>query len=149
MLNSITQLFKQLLDGQDLGHANTGEPTLAIASLLCEVAGADHQVSEQEKIAKRHLLEKLLAIDENQAISLLARAEQNSKEASSLYEFTSQLRELSQEKRFDLIQAMWQVANADGQIDPLEDSVIRKTAELLYVDHSEFIRAKLSVTDQK
>lgn len=149
MLNSITQLFKQLLDGQDLGQRNTTEPNLAIACLLCEVAGADHQIDEQEKAAKRHLVQKLLSIDENQAVALLSRAQQSSKDASSLYEFTSQLRELSQEKRFDLIQAMWKIANADGQIDPLEDAVIRKTAELLYVDHSDFIRAKLSVTEQK
>ena len=44
---------------------------------------------------------------------------------------------------------MWEVAHADGEIDPLEDAVIRKSAELLYVDHSEFIRAKLSVTEAK
>lgn len=149
MLNSITQLFKQLLDGQDLGHHTASDPSLAIACLLCEVAEADHQVDDQEQQAKRHLLEKLLTLDESQANNLLARAEQSRQDASSLYEFTTQLRELSQESRFDLIQAMWQVANADGEIDPLEDAVIRKTAELLYVDHSEFIRAKLSVTDQK
>ncbi|PLX59248.1 MAG: hypothetical protein C0632_14120, partial [Vibrio alginolyticus] len=44
---------------------------------------------------------------------------------------------------YNLIKSMWEVAYADGEIDPLEDAVIRKTAELLYVDHSEFIRAKL------
>ncbi len=64
-------------------------------------------------------------------------------DATSLYDFTSQLRELTQETRYNLIKSMWEVAYADGQIDPLEDAVIRKTAELLYVDHSDFIRAKL------
>jgi uncharacterized tellurite resistance protein B-like protein len=78
---------------------------------------------------------------------LLSRAEAKSKESASLYDFTSQLRELNQETRFELIKAMWEVAHADGEIDPLEDSVIRKTAELLYVDHSDFIRAKLDVTE--
>ena len=43
---------------------------------------------------------------------------------------------------------MWQVAHADGHIDPMEDAVIRKVAELLYVDHSEFIRAKLDVIER-
>ncbi len=56
---------------------------------------------------------------------------------------------LTQETRFELIKAMWEVAHADGEIDPLEDAVIRKAAELLYVDHSQFIRAKLMVTDGK
>lgn len=147
MINSITKLFKQLLDGNDLGKQPTTDPNLAIACLLSEVAGADYQVDEAETKAKFSLLGKLLGLDEAAAQGLLNRAQVALSNSASLYEFTSQLRELSQETRFALIQAMWEVANADGKIDPLEDAVIRKTAELLYVDHSEFIRAKLSVTN--
>ena len=40
---------------------------------------------------------------------------------------------------------MWQVAYADNVLDPIEEAIIRKVAELLYVNHSDFIRAKLSV----
>ncbi|EEX37111.1 hypothetical protein VIB_001225 [Vibrio metschnikovii CIP 69.14] len=80
---------------------------------------------------------------------MISRAEQQIRQSASLYEFTSQLRELTQGKRFELIKAMWEVAHADGEIDPLEDAVIRKTAELLYVDHSQFIRAKLMVVNPK
>ena len=149
MLNSITKLFKQLLEGQDLGYHNAGDPNLAIACLLCEVAGADHQLDERERTATRQLITKLLDLDEPRATALLVRAQSRSKESTSLYDFTSQLRELDQNTRFTLIEAMWEVANSDGEIDPLEDSVIRKTAELLYVDHSEFIRAKLSATEPK
>ena len=95
----------------------------------------------------RDSLTRLLDLSNEEATSLLDRAEVKSKESASLYEFTSQLRELSQETRFDLIKAMWEIAHADGEIDPLEDAVIRKTAELLYVDHSEFIRAKLQIVE--
>ncbi|MCW8335015.1 TerB family tellurite resistance protein [Vibrio sp. SCSIO 43135] len=148
MFNAITSLFKQLLDGQDLGKHPTSNPNLAIASLLCEVAGADHQIGDAEKTAKKDLLVRLLGISEQESKALLSNAEEKVKESASLYDFTSQLRELSQETRFELIKAMWEVAHADGDIDPLEDAVIRKAAELLYVDHSEFIRAKLSVTGE-
>jgi len=48
------------------------------------------------------------------------------------------------EQRYQLIEAMWQIAYADKVIDPQEEAVIRQVAELIYVDHSEFIRAKLS-----
>lgn len=149
MLNSITKLFKQLLEGEDLGQHTLTDPDLAIACLLCEVAGADHQVEQQERQAKLHLLETLLNLDSSQAETLLERAQRASQESASLYDFTSQLRTLTPEARYQLIEAMWQVANADGNIDPLEDAVIRKSAELLYVDHSEFIRAKLSATENK
>ncbi|MGF1910923.1 TerB family tellurite resistance protein [Vibrio kasasachensis] len=146
MLNSITRLFKQLLEGHDLGEQHKADPNLAIACLLYEVAGADHQIEDNEIAAKKQLVGRLLSLDATQTDILLNRAETQSKQSSSLYEFTSQLRDLSQETRYALIQAMWEVAHADGEIDPLEDAVIRKSAELLYVDHSEFIRAKLSIT---
>ncbi|MDR9825528.1 TerB family tellurite resistance protein [Vibrio sp. FNV 38] len=149
MFNAITSLFKQLLDGHDLAGANLQNPNLAVACLLTEVAGADHHIDETERVAKQHLLTMLLGLSEEESVALSQQAEKKVQQASSLYEFTTQLRELSQETRFELIKAMWQVANADGEIDPLEDAVIRKTAELLYVDHSEFIRAKLVVIEKK
>ncbi|WCE28321.1 tellurite resistance TerB family protein [Vibrio sp. SCSIO 43137] len=147
MFSSITSIFKQLLEGEDLAKSSEVSVDLAIAALLCQVALADQQVDEDEKKAKVQLLTHLLDIDTDKAKSLLDKAEQTAEQAISLYEFTTQLRELDHEKRYELVQAMWQVANADGVIDPLEDAVIRQVAELLYVDHSEFIRAKLSVID--
>ncbi|MCG9699766.1 TerB family tellurite resistance protein [Vibrio natriegens] len=143
MFNSLTSLFKQLLDGEDLAQTHTVSPNMAIACLLCEVSGADHQVDEKELETKHSLLMKLLSLSATEATQLLDKAAQTTKESASLYDFTSQLRELTQETRYNLIKSMWEVAYSDGQIDPLEDAVIRKTAELLYVDHKDFIRAKL------
>lgn len=148
MFNSITSMFKQLIEGDDLSNNKSISPNLAIAALLCEVSNADYQVEEEEEKAKLSLVERLLELDESESKTLLVQAQEQTKDSASLYDFTSSLRELSQEKRFDLIKAMWEVANADGVIDPLEDAVIRKVAELLYVDHSEFIRAKIQVTDK-
>ena len=145
MFNSLTSMFKQLSEGQDLSKNQGTSPNVAIASLLCEVAGADHQINESERVAKLQLLQRLLDLDEEQAKVLLAQAEPKVEQSVSLYDFTSQLRDLSQPVRIDLIKAMWEVAHADGEIDPIEDSVIRKTAELLYVDHSDFIKTKLNV----
>lgn len=143
MFNSLTSLFKQLLEGEDLAQTNTLSPNMAIACLLCEVSGADYQVDERELETKHSLLMKLLELSSEEATQLLEQAAQKTKDSASLYDFTSQLRELTQETRYDLIKSMWEVAYADGEIDPLEDAVIRKTAELLYVDHHDFIRAKL------
>ncbi|MGR5205286.1 TerB family tellurite resistance protein [Vibrio sp. PNB23_22_6] len=143
MFNALTSLFKQLIEGSDLSQSNSLSPNLAIACLLCEVAGADHEIDDSEQATKRSLLMTLLSLNEQQTEALLAQAQSKSRESTSLYDFTSQLRELSQETRYDLIKSMWEVAYADGELDPLEEAVIRKAAELLYVDHSDFIRAKL------
>ena len=147
MFNSISNVFKQLIEGTSF-HQQGTNPNLAMASLLCEVADADHQSSSIEPQTKSALLTRLLGVSSEESQTLINGAEEKVKKSASLYDFTSQLRELSQEARFELIKAMWEVANADGNIDPLEEAVIRKVAELLYVDHSEFIRAKLSVIDK-
>ena len=40
---------------------------------------------------------------------------------------------------------MWQVAYADGHLDHYEEHLIRRVADLLYVEHRDFIQAKLAV----
>ncbi|WP_154124272.1 tellurite resistance TerB family protein [Grimontia hollisae] len=119
----------------------------AMAGLLCEVAGADHQLDPREESAKSNLLCALLDIEQAEAISLLTDARNDSQKAVSLYDYTDKLRQLEQAQRYALVKAMWEVAYADGRLDPLEESVIRKTAELLYLDHALFIKAKLEVTE--
>jgi len=131
-------------EGTDGGAVDTPSMNLAMASLLCEVANADYEIDPREESAKVHLLVNLLDIDESSAKSLLDKARQQSSQSVSLYEFTTKLRTLMPEQRYQLIEAMWQVAYADEVIDPQEEAVIRQVAELIYVDHSEFIRAKLS-----
>ncbi|RXJ74362.1 hypothetical protein CS022_04780 [Veronia nyctiphanis] len=144
MLNDLVTRLKDILsDNNDNASSGEDDYKRAIAALLCEVAGADHNIDEREQSAKIHLLSQLINVDENEAKRLLTKTEVENESATSLFEYTDKLRQLSQEERFSLVKAMWVVAFADGELDPLEDMVIRKTAELLYVDHSLFIKAKL------
>jgi len=145
MFKQLRTLFRQVMhEGSDGGAIDTPTMNLAMASLLCEVANADHQIDPREEAAKVQLLIKLLDINEERALDLLAEAMVRSEKSVSLYEFTTKLRELKPEERFQLIEAMWQVAYADGIIEPMEEAVIRQVSELIYLDHTEFIRAKLS-----
>ncbi|ARR49351.1 TPA: TerB family tellurite resistance protein [Photobacterium damselae] len=145
MFTKLRTLLRQVMnDGTDAGTMDSLSMNLAMASLLCEVANADHAKDPREEQAKVQLLTKLLEVDEQQAQHLLNEGELRSENAVSLYEFTNKLRALEQEARYELVEAMWQVAYADGVIDPMEEAVIRQVAELIYLDHSEFIRAKLS-----
>ena len=145
MFTKLRTLLRQVMnDGTDAGTMDSLSMNLAMASLLCEVANADYAKDPREEQAKVQLLTKLLEVDEQQAQHLLNEGELRSENAVSLYEFTNKLRALEQEARYELVEAMWQVAYADGVIDPMEEAVIRQVAELIYLDHSEFIRAKLS-----
>ncbi|WP_153447183.1 tellurite resistance TerB family protein [Vibrio algicola] len=145
MFKSIKTLFNQLVEESAYASNTTGNSELAMAALLCQVSQADHLVDEQEIIAQTNMLMKLTGSSESEVQELLSQASIRSEHSASVYDFTDQLRDLDQSQRFELIQAMWQVAYADGYLDPIEEAVIRRVAELLYVNHNEFIRAKLSV----
>ncbi|WP_417878995.1 TerB family tellurite resistance protein [Vibrio sp.] len=144
MIQSLKSFFNQIVDG-NVQENQSVDTNLAIAALLCQVSQADHSVDEKEEAAKIQMLGKLLSLTEADAKALLQEATLRSENSASLYEFTDQLRDLDHQQRFELIQSMWQVAYADNVLDPIEEAIIRKVAELLYVNHSDFIRAKLSV----
>lgn len=144
MIQSLKSFFNQIVD-ENIQENQSVDTNLAIATLLCQVSQADHSVDEKEEAAKIQMLGKLLTLTEADAKALLQEATLRSENSASLYEFTDQLRDLEHQQRFELIQSMWQVAYADNILDPIEEAIIRKVAELLYVNHSDFIRAKLSV----
>lgn len=144
MIQSLKSIFNQIVDG-NVQENQSVDTNLAIAALLCQVSQADHSVDEKEEASKIQMLGKLLSLTEADAKALLQEATLRSENSASLYEFTDQLRDLEHQQRFELVQSMWQVAYADQHLDPIEEAIIRKVAELLYVNHSDFIRAKLSV----
>ena len=145
MFSKITDFFNSL--SQQSASSAVDEYHLAIAALLCEVSNADHNISREEELVIERTLAKLLGIDNQQVVSLLKEAKQKIAASSSLYDFTSQLAELEFRTRSRLIEAMWEVAYADNELDPVEELVIRKVSDLLYLDHSEYIQAKLAVVN--
>ena len=49
---------------------------------------------------------------------------------------------MDQKKNF--ITMAWEIARADNTVDKHEEHRIRKLSELLYVDHKDFIKSKIS-----
>ncbi len=119
---------------------------LAAAALLIELGKADYVRDSREQDAIIAAIRSCYDLDEATVAGLLADAERASANATSLYEFTSVInQQCSEAEKFSLIQQLWRVAAADGNIDKYEDHLIRQIAELLYVSHPQFIRAKLTV----
>ena len=137
--------IKKFLDAIKQQNKAEQNNDIAIVSLLCEVCFADHNITKNEKKAVIKTLSKLLLIEEIQAEELFQIGTNEIKTSNSLFDFTSQLESLDQNARINLIKAMWEVAYADNYLDPVEESIIRKVARLIYVDHKHFIRTKLIV----
>jgi uncharacterized tellurite resistance protein B-like protein len=116
---------------------------LAIAALLIEVAMADHQFSEVELHNLGAILERKFSLSSDELAELINLAKHEANHATSLHQFTQLINQYcSTEEKFKLMKAMWEMAYADGDLNKYEDYIIRKVADLIYVPHTEFIRAK-------
>lgn len=117
---------------------------LAAALVLLEVAWADHELEEKELELIRSSLISLYAIDSETAANVVNRAQDEHTKNTSMYPFTRQLNDhLTLEERQRLLVHLWRLNSFDGSPFHYEEGVIRKTAELLHLRHSEFIQAKL------
>jgi uncharacterized tellurite resistance protein B-like protein len=117
---------------------------LATAALLVEVACADGEITDEERVTAQRVVESYYSLSPEQARELVDEAESQADDMTSLYPFTRLITsECSLEDRTDIVRMLWQVTHADGHIDQHEEHLVRKVADLLYVPHSNFIRAKL------
>ena len=68
--------------------------------------------------------------------------------ASDYYQFTSLInRRFTQPQKERIVELMWEVAYADAAAHPYEEHLIRKLADLLYVEHHALHCAKLKARD--
>lgn len=117
---------------------------IAAAALLIELSKADFARDPREQTAIVAAIRNCFQLDEAIIAELLTAAESASAQATSLYEFTRVVNDNCDDaEKFGLVRELWRVANADGNIDKYEDHLIRQIAELIYLPHSQYIRAKL------
>lgn len=117
---------------------------VATAALLVEVMRADHDVRPEERGAVLRALEAAFGdLSPEEVRNLLARAEERADDATSLYEFTRHVnRQLDHDQKAHVVELLWRVAYADGDLDKYEEHLVRRIADLIHVPHSVFIRMK-------
>ena len=109
-----------------------------------ETARADFAEDQAEDARLQSLLRRTLELDPEEVSKLVAQASSELDRSTSLFEFTRVINDhYSVEQKQELVTNMWRVAYADGRLDKYEESLIRQVAELTYVPHTDYIRAKL------
>ncbi|SHM29080.1 TerB family tellurite resistance protein [Vreelandella subglaciescola] len=145
MIDAVTQFFQRAL--AEPTHRDDPALTLelACAALLCEIMRADFDSSDDERAALREMLVSRLSVSAAEVDELMAMAEEKVEEAIDHYQFVRLINDhYDNAQRCELVKLMWQMAWADGEVDPQEEHRIRRLAGLLYVSHSDFIRTKLA-----
>jgi uncharacterized tellurite resistance protein B-like protein len=107
---------------------------LALAALLVRVARADGHYAGPEVARIDAVLRSRFGLGPFDAASLRGRAETLEEEAPDTVRFTRAVKEhVAYEDRLGVIEALWEVALADGRRDDDEDGLLRLLAPLLGV----------------
>lgn len=148
MLDAVNRFFQRALAEPSRSQDPTLTLELACAALLCEIMRADFDSDDNERTALRHMLVSRLSVSAAEVDELMALAEEKADESVDHYQFVRLINDHYDDvQRYELVKLMWQMAWADGEVDPHEEHRIRRLAGLLYVSHSDFIRAKLAAEE--
>jgi uncharacterized tellurite resistance protein B-like protein len=127
-----------LTEGQGELSGDRDTLQLAVAALLMEAAQVDGPLGEQERAAVQRLLERKFRLSAEASRALAATGERKAERSAQLFGFTRTINErLPPGRRVELIEMLWEVAYADGALDPLEDAMLRQVGGLIDVGDPE------------
>ncbi len=144
MLDGLRQFISEVIspsheprDFDDHGYR------LAATALLVHVVSLDGEPSDAEKRKLHSLIESSFGLDRGTADKLIASAMLVEGEAVDLYHFTSVImRSVDDAGRLRIVEMMWEVVYADGQVSEFEDNVVWRAADLLGVSSRDRIDLK-------
>ncbi|MCB9948237.1 MAG: TerB family tellurite resistance protein [Rhodospirillaceae bacterium] len=151
MLNRLKDL---LLDGpagaESAPHAYTQEELgMAAAALLVEAARMDESFDEEERDRIIQLVCWRFGLGEEDAGLLVDRAAAATDGATQLHRFAHTVRQACDPaQRIRMIEMMWDVACADGQLHPMESHLIHRVAGMLFVDERDNGAARKRAIDR-
>jgi uncharacterized tellurite resistance protein B-like protein len=152
MLDGLRQFIADVVSPaahQDRTFDDTGY-RLAATALLIHVISLDGEPSEVEKRKLHSLLETRFGLDPGTADKLIASATLVEGEAVDLYHFTSVImRSVNEEGRLRIVEMMWELVYADGQVSEFEDNVVWRAADLLGVSSRDRIDLKHRVAGEQ
>jgi uncharacterized tellurite resistance protein B-like protein len=150
MRDLLRNIFGGLRAGETPARFQADDERLALAALLIHCTVIDGSVSATENEKLRALLRSAFGLSGSDLDSLLEEALAAEREAVDLYRFTSVLkRQMSEEKRIQVVEQLWEIAFADGASHEFEENLIWRVAELLGVHRRDRIARKRAVAENK
>ena len=125
---------------------NNDDARLAMTALLVRLARADNEYAAAEIHRITQVIMARYKLAEPEATALRETAETLEQEAPDTVRFTRAIKDrVAYEDRIAVVEALWQVALADGNRDAEEDSLLRLVVSLLGVTDVDSASARLRV----
>jgi uncharacterized tellurite resistance protein B-like protein len=152
MLDGLRQFIADIVspsEHEERAFDDTGY-RLAATALLVHVVSLDGEPTDVEKRKLHSLIESSFKLDPGTADRLIASATKVEGEAVDLYHFTSVImRSVNEEGRLRIIEMMWELVYADGQVSEFEDNVVWRAADLLGISSRDRIDLKHRVAERQ
>lgn len=123
--------------------ASADDLEIAVAALLIEAARMDEGFDSAERAAIGRLLGEKFGHGPERVAQLVAEAEAAVDRSTQMFPFTREIcARLDYAARVRILDMLWQVAYADGTLDPHEDMLLRRIAGLIHVDDRDRMLAR-------
>lgn len=130
-------------DKAEGSHFDDNDPRLAAAALAFNLISVDGVVADVERSRMRAILQARYNLGDEQIDTLVEEARLKDLEAVDLYGFTSVLkRQLDEGQRGQVVEMLWELVYADGEVHEFEENTLWRVAELLGVSPRERIRLR-------
>lgn len=151
MLQAITDWINRLSRAGE-GNDDYGgtDPRLSVAAILVHIIAVDGVITDDEKVRLRECLATHYGLTPAETERLVREAMRREDDAVDLYSFTSVLkRELDEEGRQEVVELMWEMVFADGEVSEFEDNVVWRVAELIGISTRERVQIKKEIEDRR
>lgn len=142
--------IKSFLSGGDEGEstpdANDDGVAAAAVAVFVEAAQLDGDFDEDERRVIGNILTERFQLSAEDAEALINDALREHDSPNKVYAATRLIRDVfSDEERIDVLEMLWEVAYADGEVHDYEANLVRRVAGLLYVQDRDSGRARKRV----
>jgi uncharacterized tellurite resistance protein B-like protein len=146
MLERIHRLLTGQLPAAQAAARSFQERQLAAAALMVEAATMDSTFDAGERARIAALVQAHFGLSPDDAEDLVAAAERAASASVEWHGFTRAIKEgFDHAERVQLVEMLWEVAYADGKLDPDEDVLLRRVAGLIYISDEDRIAARQRV----
>ena len=153
MLHRLMALFSSSQDADPTRRHKQHEAEelkVAAASLMVLAARLDGTFDEVERKTIRATLRRHFQMSVPEAEALIEEGGGAVDESTELYGVIRVIRDhLAPEERIRIIEMLWEVAYADGDVDDYEANLVRRVAGLLYVPDRDSGAARKRVEDAR
>ena len=113
---------------------NKNEDFIDVCALLIHAAKIDENYTiKEEEIIKKTLL--LIGVKKDDLDEIIKKGKENEKDSNQILNFTKKIKNMTEEDKLKIIEALWQIIYSDSDADIYETNLMRRLAGLLYIDN--------------